>query len=240
MAAHPRIYFFGDVHGQFQHVMNIVLRDPPDAIIFLGDLEPTKALDVVLRPILGKTVIRFIHGNHDTDSWSSYQNVFQSPISHWNLHGKVENICGVRIAGLGGVFRRRIWLPPASSFYPSYDGFWSALNNRRPLRERKPAVGVTTEQEREHVSSIFPETIVQLAAQEADILVTHEAPSCHPLGFDVIDGLARSMNVRSAFHGHHHQCISYKAAWPNLGFRARGVGFRKVAPLRSDDLLRLP
>ena len=35
--------------------------------------------------------------------------------SEWkerNIHGKVVDIQGVRIAGLGGVFRGHIWMPP--------------------------------------------------------------------------------------------------------------------------------
>lgn len=236
MAAQPRIWIFGDVHGQFQHVLNIVHRDPPDAIILLGDLEPTRSLDVVLKPILDKTIIRYIHGNHDTDTWSSYEHVFQSPTSTWNLHGRVEEICGIRIAGLGGVFRQRVWLPPADAHYTNYDHFWTDLNSSRPPRERKADFSVTTVQEREHFSTIFPDTVDQLTEQKADVLVTHEAPSCHPNGFVAIDRLARSLGVRAAYHGHHHQYCVYRQHWSSLGFRAYGVGLRGVAPLRVADL----
>ena len=33
------IYFFGDVHGHFDHVLEIVVRDRPAAIVLLGDLQ---------------------------------------------------------------------------------------------------------------------------------------------------------------------------------------------------------
>lgn len=239
MAGHPQIYFFGDVHGQFQHVVNIVQRDSPDAIILLGDLEPTRPLNIVLAPILDKTIIRYVHGNHDTDSWSSYQHVFQSHTSSWNLHGRVEEICGIRFAGLGGVFRQRVWMPPTPPLYSTYTHFWAELNASRPKRERKASVSVTTGQEREHASTIFPDAIDQLAKQKADILLTHEAPSCHPKGFVAIDDLARTMGVCAAYHGHHHRYRAYRRQWLALGFRAYGVGLRGVARLRAADLAPL-
>jgi cytosine/adenosine deaminase-related metal-dependent hydrolase len=43
-----------------------------------------------------------------------------------------------------------------------------------------------------------------LSKLRADILVTHEAPSCHPYGFAAIDALARAMGVVRSFHGHQH------------------------------------
>lgn len=236
MKAVPKIYFFGDVHGQFQHVLDIVQHDRPDAIVLLGDLEPSQPLEEVLSPVLDKTIVRFIHGNHDTDSWDSYRNVFHCAISHLNLHGRVEEICGVRIAGLGGVFRSRIWMPPAQPIYDSYNGFCNALNEKRPLRDRKPTGTVTSSQEREHYSSVFPDAVAELMRQQADVLVTHEAPSCHQHGFSTIDTLAKGMRVRVAYHGHHHRFYAYRDDWPSLGFHAYGVGLHGVMPLTSEDL----
>ncbi|MBY0572775.1 MAG: metallophosphoesterase, partial [Undibacterium sp.] len=68
-----------------------------------------------------------------------------------------------------------------------------------------------------------------LASQKADILVTHEAPSCHPHGFPTIDQLARSMDVGWSFHGHHHDNYEYQKSWESLGFNACGVGLRNLA-----------
>jgi hypothetical protein len=45
--------------------------------------------------------------------------------------------------------------------------------------------------------AIWREDIEALAAQRADVLVTHEAPSSHPSGVAVIDALARRMGARS-------------------------------------------
>lgn len=63
-------------------------------------------------------------------------------------------------------------------------------------------------------------------ANTADILVTHEAPSCHPYGFTAIDKLARALGVTRLFHGHHHDGRNYQAFEGVLGFRAFGVGLR--------------
>src|SRR3546814_18719562 len=57
-----------------------------------------------------------------------------------------------------------------------------------------------------HLSTIFPQGYDRLAKEKADILVVHEAPSCHPHGFEAIDLLAQVMGVKRGFHGHNHDC----------------------------------
>lgn len=96
------IYFFGDTHGHFDHVLEIVSRDRPAAIVLLGDLQAQRPLDVELESILGMTEVWFIHGNHDTDSDADYDNLFGFALADRNLHGRVAVVGGVRIAGLGG------------------------------------------------------------------------------------------------------------------------------------------
>lgn len=54
-----------------------------------------------------------------------------------------------------------------------------------------------------HKGTIFWNDWMQLYGQQADILVTHEAPTCHPHGFRGIDVLAHCMKVKFTFHGHH-------------------------------------
>ena len=83
------IYFFGDTHGHFDHVLEIVSRDRPAAIVLLGDLQAQRPLDVDLESILGMTEVWFIHGNHDTDSDADYDNLFGSALADRNLHGRV-------------------------------------------------------------------------------------------------------------------------------------------------------
>lgn len=64
--------------------------------------------------------------------------------------------------------------------------------------------------------------------EKADILVTHEAPSCHPFGYSEIDELAQAMGARMVVHGHHHDSLNYRSEWPKLGFEAHGVAFRSI------------
>ena len=80
---------------------------------------------------------------------------------------------------------------------------------------------------RKHRSSIFPDDYQQLLRSgPADILVTHEAPSAHPHGWQVIDELAEKLGVQLVVHGHHHQSIDYvcEGLMPaTTPFRAFGV-----------------
>jgi hypothetical protein len=86
-----------------------------------------------------------------------------------------------------------------------------------------------------HWSSIYPDEMDQLATQQADILITHEAPGYHEHGFQVLDDLARRMGVRTTVHGHQHDSIDSSARWAAQGFQSFGVGLREVMawPLRS-------
>jgi len=99
------ILFFGDPHTRFSHVLDAVMQHRPAAIVLLGDIQARRPLDVELASILDLTEVWFIHGNHDTDTDLYYDNLFGSQLADRNLHGRVVEIAGVRVAGLGGVFR---------------------------------------------------------------------------------------------------------------------------------------
>ena len=107
-----QIFFFGDNHGEFEHVIEAVREHAPPAIVLLGDIQAKKPMEEELAPILGQTEVWFIHGNHDTDSELDYDNLFGSKLADRNLHGRVVEVAGVRIAGLGGIFRGQVWRPP--------------------------------------------------------------------------------------------------------------------------------
>lgn len=216
------IYLCGDPHGNFDHLIEVVTHAKPDAVILLGDLTPLQPLQEVLEPVLSLTEVWFIHGNHDTDTESSYDHLFSSTLAGRNLHGRVVEIAGVRIAGLGGVFRKQVWMPPAAASFQSPDAYCAQCGRGNLWRDGLP---------RKHRSTIFPKDFVLLQGQRADILVTHEAPSCHPHGFQVIDELARSLGVSHSFHGHHHDSIDYSASRAELGFMVHGVGLRDIMDL---------
>jgi len=117
-AATP-ILFAGDPHGRFDHLLTAVRAHRPAALILLGDIEAPVPLQQLMAPIeaLG-TPVWFIPGNHDTDraqSWTALQ--------AWperNLHGRVVEIAGLRVAGLGGIFRDETWRPD-NPMAPSFD-----------------------------------------------------------------------------------------------------------------------
>jgi predicted phosphodiesterase len=220
-SATPEILIFGDPHGDFAPVIAAVERFRPEAIVLLGDIQARQPLHVELQPILALTEVWFIHGNHDTDSDTDYDNLWGSQLADRNLHGRVVEIAGYKVAGLGGIFRSKIWEPrqPVEEA-----AFASAEALRRSMRpEERWRDGIS----RRHRSTIFPDEYQRLLRSgPADILVTHEAPAAHPHGWKAIDELAETLGVQLVVHGHHHQNIDYfaeglmPAAAP---FRAFGV-----------------
>ena len=232
------IWFCGDTHGEFRHVVEHVLeanRDDrlPQAIVFLGDLDCGQPLHVELEEIAGLTEVFWIPGNHDSDDNSAWNNLVCSDLAHWNLHGRIGQVGSLRIAGLGGVFRKRIWSPLDPPAFQTYDAWRSDRIARRPPREWGLA---ETAEERRHRTSIFPDMVASLGAQRADILVSHEAPECRAdgRGWQAVGDLARHLGVQFAFHGHHHDQPDYSSNFPQLGFQAHAVGFRGITALDSE------
>ncbi|MFG0669724.1 hypothetical protein ACF8E6_04055 [Pseudomonas sp. xss_1] len=78
------------------------------------------------------------------------------------------------------------------------------------------------------LSAIYPDDYFTFAMEKADILVCHEAPSCHPHGYSETDDLAQAMGAKMVVHGHHHDSLDYRSEWPTLGFEAYGVAFRSI------------
>ena len=209
------ILFCGDPHGQFGHIIEAVQAHQPAAVILLGDLQAQRPLEVELAPILAMTEVWFIHGNHDTDTEADHDHLFGSKLAERNLHGRVVQIAGQRIAGLGGVFRGRVWMPPELAKFENPKQYLGHCGKANFCRGGLPLT---------HRSTIFPVDYQRLQKQRADILVTHEAPSAHPHGFAAIDDLGRSLGVSRAFHGHHHDRLDYSAERQRMRFDAFGVG----------------
>lgn len=221
------ILFFGDPHTRFGHVLDAVMRHRPAAIVLLGDIQARRPLDVELASILDLTEVWFIHGNHDTDNDLYYDNLFGSQLADRNLHGRVVEIAGVRVAGLGGVFRGQVWMPPQPWNYLTPQAFATRCGKGNLWRDGVP---------RKHRSTIFPSDLAALFSTQADILVTHEAPSAHPHGFSVLDELGQSLGVRTVFHGHHHDRLDYRSHRQRLGFATFGVGLRGITDMHGQVL----
>ncbi len=252
------IYLLGDVHGHFRHILPVINAEPagPKTVIFLGDIEAQQPFEDEIAPLLEAGVaVWFIHGNHDTDSPKNWKNLQGS--WHRNLHGRVVEIEGVRVAGLGGVFRGDIWYPDnptmtsGKAITRNYAEYERELRTNASVKKRLSkmdgirmadnsvsAVGLLDQSKigrlQKHLSTIFPDTYDALADLRADILVTHEAPSCHRYGFQTIDALANAMGVHTTFHGHHHDSLDYSMFTDALGFKAFGVGLREILNLNGE------
>ena len=255
------IYLLGDVHGCFGHILPALRADDPadgkpKTAIFLGDIEAQRPLEDEIAPLLDAGIgVWFIHGNHDTDSSRNWEHLL--PSWHRNLHGRVAMIEGLRVAGLGGIFRGKVWYPPATErLFDSYADYERDLRQKRGIKNRLSKMDkvqmqavpsprsdadlLDTSRQGKlllHSSTIFPDVYDQLAKQKADILVTHEAPSCHPHGFVAIDLLAQAMEVEALFHGHQHDCLNYRAWDATLRFKAYGVGFCGITDMFGGKLL---
>lgn len=201
-----KVLIYGDPHGQFDNLFNAVESCSPQAVIILGDFGLAAPLEEVLAPILDKTECWFIHGNHDTNSDDDYRFLFESMLAQRNLHGRVVNIAGLRIAGLGGVFRSKIWYPPVNNGQPKWQSRadYMSAQPKSMQKEADKYSGL----HRQHHSSIWYEDYLSLKGQRADILITHEAPSSYQHGFKELDDLAFTMRAKRLFHGHHH--VSYQ------------------------------
>ncbi|WP_370288257.1 metallophosphoesterase family protein [Siccirubricoccus soli] len=218
--------FVGDIHRRWEHVERGLARldRPPEDVVLLGDMECHAPLDTLVAPILAAGArLHWIHGNHDADGgpgmWANLADPALNPITAAGaLHGRVARIGGLRVAGLGGTFRARVWLPPAPP----------RLQARAELDDDITSLGPEWREDARATLraslatlAIWPEDVAALAAQRADILVTHEAPSSHPAGLTVIEALARDMGARLIVHGHHH--IGYRARAAD-GLEVQGVG----------------
>jgi predicted phosphodiesterase len=225
------ILICGDTHCRLAHVVATALRLKPMAVVLLGDIEALRPLHIELEPICD--LVWFITGNHDTDRRELWANLVDSNLAHRRLDGRVVTLPdGTRLAGLGGVFRQGIWSPPMPAKQSNYEAWAGSLpigwQDRGEIYETQRLT---------HRSTIFHDDYLHLAAETADILVTHEAGSSHPHGFEAIDELAAAMGVHTTFHGHHHDRLDYSAKWPSLGFKAFGVGLRGITG-RAGEVIR--
>ena len=218
-----RLWFLGDVHGHFKHITRSLIKAAvePRWLVFLGDIDidhqPLREILEPLRRDFPEVRVAFIHGNHDADTYEHWAMLHDCGDA-LALHGRVLDLDGVRVAGLGGNFLGRIWSPPAAASFESR----TLAMNRGPYQRRdgqRPNPKL--------FGAIYPDEFELLSKQRADILVTHEAPSCHPYGFEALDELAMSLQVVRSFHGHHHYDRSeeYALVRDALGFDARAVAY---------------
>jgi predicted phosphodiesterase len=230
------LWFLGDVHAEFRHIPRALLeaKELPSHIIFLGDLDiehkPFREFVTPFRQHFPSVQVAFIHGNHDADTYEHWECLHDCGDAI-ALHGKVTELNGIRVAGLGGNFLGRVWYPPEPPKFDSVD----AAKNRGAFQFRggqKPSPN--------YLAAIYPEVVDRLAKQHADILITHEAPSCHHHGFAALDVLARDLRVKRSFHGHQHddRTDEYRLGVVERGFDAVGVGGCAITNGLGERVLR--
>lgn len=218
----PPILFAGDPHRNFSPILRACLARPPGTLILLGDCDCPAPLSQVMAPVMARGWdVRWILGNHDTETEAAYDNLTGHP---GDLGLRVTQVGGRRVAGLPGVFKPRVWHPhEGPPFYRTRAAFQAVLRPHELWRGGLPLF---------HRDTIFPEDFDRLSAEPCDILVTHEAPSSHPHGFAEIDALALRCGARLIVHGHHHD--SYTAMLPT-GIKVRGLGLSETWLLDLTD-----
>ncbi len=223
-----RIFVVGDLHGDYRRLIAAVRQHRPLAVLSVGDLEPARSLEVELAALGSGVAFWWIPGNHDTDSEANHDHLFGSALADRNYHGRVVTIAAIRIAGLGGVFRGQVWQPPGEAQYASSQVFLARTGAAKRWRGAQPL---------RHRSTNVPGAYDRLARERADVLITHEAPSCHPFGYQAIDLLAVALGVKAMFHGHHHDRLDYTQAAQRLGFAVHGVGLRGITDLAGNVIV---
>jgi predicted phosphodiesterase len=198
------ILFYGDPHGEFRPLFRAVELYHPAAVVLLGDTDLEKPLRQQLAPILNAGIpVRWIHGNHDVDREDWHDRLFEDD-PKGSIHAHWASLDRMIVAGLGGIFKAKIWYPKDGLEAPVYSTRRDLL--RSFARNDRFRGGLPLHQR----ATILPEDFIALNRIKADILVTHEAPSSHRHGFGAIDDLAHAMKVKLVVHGHHHKSYDLK------------------------------
>jgi calcineurin-like phosphoesterase family protein len=212
-------YFYGDPHGVWEPLLRGGL-EPDDTVIIVGDCDLDETFKRKLAPLLDLGVtVRWIIGNHDVDNEKFYDHLVLG-YPEGDLGGKVQRHSGVMVAGLGGIFKSKIWYPKVGSEKPNYlnrAAYLRSFPHQKRWRKNLPLTARC---------AIYSDEVADLAGRRADILVTHEAPTTHPHGFAALDRLAADMRVRWHVHGHHHR--SYESVMPGGKVRVHGLAKREL------------
>ena len=218
------LVIYGDPHGEWRPLLQAVDDDRPAAIVILGDCDLVVPLHVELAPVFAAGVeVAYLYGNHEKDLPGFWDNLVGDHPGGL-LHARVRRLGPYDVAGVAGVFKQRIWLPPAAPLFETRAAFLRRLAHHErwrlglPLRQR---------------DAIFPGDFRALVGKRADILVAHEAPSTHPHGFAALDDLARTLRVRLVVHGHHHTSLTGVTA---DGIAVIGLGKAEVLRLSAGNL----
>jgi Icc-related predicted phosphoesterase len=216
----PRLplYVVGDPHGQWNQIAAQLAHAPPGVVVTAGNHDLIVPYKRAVAPVLAAGhMVRWIPGNHDLEHG---YDLLWGDAPEWDISGQVVNVGGWAIAGLGGVFRGKVWFPQFSA----YDE--AKVESRKGYLDRMQRTWTQGEfGDNVVLEIIFPDDIQNLSGCRADVLVTHEAPTCHRYGFAALDKLGADLKVAWHVHGHHHK--DYAAVTPH-GVAVQGLGIGQV------------
>jgi 3',5'-cyclic AMP phosphodiesterase CpdA len=216
------VIIYGDPHGEWQPLLQACEQEPPDGVILIGDCDLTMPLRQQIAPLFSARIpVWWIPGNHDADTPQRYDWLWGDH-PDGNLHARAETIGGLTCAGLGGIFRGKVWYPRETLSDPE---FASKADYVRSLKHQERWRGGLPLRMRD---TLYPDDVAALARVRADVLVTHEAPSSHQHGFVGIDAAAAACHARLVVHGHHHR--STEGILPD-GTPVRGLAKAEVLRL---------
>ena len=221
------LLFYGDPHGEWRPLLRACAEAAPGAVVILGDCDLEKPLSQQIAPIFRAGIpVYWIPGNHDVDREEWHDRLWGDH-PEGNLHANTVTVSGIAVAGLGGIFKERVWYPRYQEAPPLFDDRGSYLKQIRSAERWRGSLPLSVR------AVIFPDDIAALGGTHADVLVTHEAPSCHRHGFVGIDRAARACRSKLIIHGHHHE--GYDSHLPD-GIWVKGIGKAEVFRLTRDML----
>ena len=223
------ILYCGDPLGQFHHIIEAAGHTKASAVVLLGDMEPQRPLQDEMAPLTKRGVAwYFIGGNHDADSDVLAERVWNDTTAPHNVHCRVLTLpSGLRLAGVSGVFREAVWFPSSSAAREGAPAFRSRAEHARATPQQDRWNGGP---HRKHLGTIYYDEVERLADMLVDVLVSHEAPSPHPNGHELLTTLAQTMGARVIVHGHQHDAFRAEVK----GVKCIGVGLRGVTVIDAD------
>lgn len=221
------VLFYGDPHGEWRPLFEACAAEPPAAVVIVGDLGLTRPFREELEPVRELLLDPWwIPGNHDARTPEAHDWLW-GDAPDWNLHCRETRLGGLAVAGLGGVFKQRVWYPRSGRAEPALPDRKAYLKQVSPAERWRGGLPLSAR------DTIFPEDARLMRRLRVDVLVTHEAPTTHRYGFAGIDAAAAACRAKLVVHGHHHQ--SYQGVLPG-GVRVRGLGIAEVFRVRPEDL----
>jgi len=196
----------GDPHGHWKPLLRAFQHSKPGeyaAVVLAGDCDLERPLTEVLAPIYRTgTPVYWILGNHDTNKEHWYRNLLDCGPGG-DIGGRVVDIGGLRVAGLGGTPHDEVWTPVEGDEAASFGARQEMLEGRNERWEGGLPLP--------YRSALWQEDILALYGETVDILVTHAAPSTHPkrYGYVAIDDAVADTGARLLIHGHNHKSESY-------------------------------